>query len=162
MVWIMSTGCVSDLGPNRIRGVNANASKLVLVEGVPGSFHPEEEDAQTMRIGRHRFFDGRISMAQSDESKLVQILHAEDSFTPWEEEKLCGGFHPDWAIEETKEGNKTFYLVCFGCHEVIVKSDGSYGLNRRFDMTKDAYEELQKILNPYHVKSSPGASRLGG
>ncbi len=45
-----------------------------------------------------------------------------DGFEAWTAEKLCGGFHPDWAVVWTTPEGPLEVLVCFGCDEVKVFS----------------------------------------
>ena len=52
---------------------------------------------------------------------LVQRLFTEKStFTPYGGPKLCGGYHADFAVQLDAPKRAVEFMVCLGCHEVLL------------------------------------------
>jgi hypothetical protein len=98
------------------------AEKLMIYEGLP---HPgtkrelarrEMQRKDVIEIGGHSFYTPAVPAKDPD--GLKKLLGDPKSTKLYGGAKLCGGFHPDYAIV-WESGGKTFHaLVCFGCHEV--------------------------------------------
>jgi len=63
--------------------------------------------------------------------------------------KACGEFHPDYCLSWTVNARRYNALICFGCHEIILETEGKAF---RYDLDEKAYEALEKSLTPYRVK----------
>ena len=123
----------------------------IVFEGLPRFSKHEIENASsdTLSIGEFTFYAAPISLSPVDDNQIRDVLGSVKSFTKWRGEKLCGGFHPDWAIEYQGGEVGIIYLVCFGCDEVKILTDE--GNRFRLDVKKEPYTILQNTLNEYHV-----------
>lgn len=150
-------GCISDTTPHSVATiatdlddsgtVEAN-SILTAIEGLPRFPNTASVDGDTYKIREYSFYNGRISLPPEDEKRVITILESKHSYEP-HTEKLCGGFHPDWAIEIDSRFGPTVYLICFGCDEAIVMEGiGGYF---PYDLADDARDALYDILITYHV-----------
>lgn len=98
------------------------AEKLMVYEGLP---HPgtqrdlarrEMQREDVTKIDGHPFYTP--AMPAKDLDGLGNLLGDPKSTMLYQGAKLCGGFHPDYAIV-WESGGKTFRaLVCYGCGEV--------------------------------------------
>jgi hypothetical protein len=127
--------------------------KIVLYEGLPHQFYEpkqlaEESKKPTITKGGFPFYKDPLPLKEADAKTLGVILANPDLFRPFEGEKKCGGFHPDYAIVVSSKGEEITYLICFGCHEAKV-----FGPDRpetRYDLVRDATNPpLSAILKPY-------------
>ena len=161
-------GCIGDTAPNARSPHEAGTSAaeraddrvvtslpaITAIEGLPhpfdSAFTTEKAKDNIHSISEHLFYDGRISLSADDHSQVRNTLEEKDSYAPHTEEKLCGGFHPDWAVEIGTGAGKTVYLICFGCHEVIVLE--GVGGDFHYDLADEAYDLLRRTLATYHVK----------
>ena len=81
-----------------------------------------------------------------DTEVLRVLLRKEGALTPWGGEKMCGGFHPDFAITWKVEERDVSLMVCFTCHEAIFVSSAG---NLNYDLPKESYEALKTELEKF-------------
>lgn len=55
---------------------------------------------------------------------MVDLLSQQGSFSPYTGPKQCGGYHADFAAKLDFGGKHVWLLVCLGCEEVLIYSDG--------------------------------------
>lgn len=139
---------------NRIRMAIVASARVNVYEGLPhGMFEREllaEESKRkdTEGIGSYRFYSPAVAAA--DPAAIKRILSSAESIRVFEGEKLCGGFHPDYAVEWFGEDGSRYHAqICFGCHEIIY-SDGKK--EYRYDLENEPFQKLRKELAPYAKK----------
>ena len=69
-----------------------------LVHGFAGQLAVREGGSGSQRQPCLHLPCPRVRSAQDAES-LVNVLSSADNYGTWSGPKLCGGFHPDWAVE---------------------------------------------------------------
>ncbi len=126
--------------------------KITLYEGLPHQMYEAESLAKelkkpTIEKGEFPFYRDPLALKEADARELGAILTDPDTIRPFEGEKKCGGFHPDYAIVVSARGEETNYLICFGCGEAkVCRPDRS---ESRYDLGHDAKSRLSVILKPY-------------
>lgn len=170
LVAVALSGCVSSLEDELLRPQKEDrtlkdvsqfftavllADSVAVYEGLP---HPMwEEPAYATEVKRrdlvwfegYPFYATALSIPQEEQKKLVAIALRKEAHIRYSGFKMCGGYHPDYAIVWEKDGKKSGSLICFGCHEW--KHFTSRGRIYE-DMEPVAYEELRDILSKYVVR----------
>lgn len=94
---------------------------------------------------------------------IQETLLDPGSFRPYSGPKLCGGYHADFAAcLRASDGTEYWFLVCFGCHEVLCFS-GSHELH--CEMESDAMVSLEQAwesIAEAQERDDPGATRPYG
>jgi hypothetical protein len=140
------------------------ADRLTLFEGLPHQLierellASERKTKQTVDLHGYPFYSEPLALMPEDAEKLKALLGDATRFASFSGEKRCGGFHPDYAVEWTVEGQVYHCLVCFGCGEV--KIYGPLG-ESRFDMERDTEKRLRSVLWAYE-KNRPAAKHVPG
>jgi hypothetical protein len=133
--------------PTRLR----NGETLLLHEGLPHqtwertALEKELKKSHDIILG-HAFYSRKPPLNVSDAESLAALLNDSDTFDTYHGPKACGGFHPDFAVEFVAQ--KRTYLLCFGCHEVIVLHDSTEQI---YDLSKEAHEKLKALLSNYRL-----------
>lgn len=134
-------------------------STAVLLEGLP---HPafesellEKEKASkpVQQLHGYPFYEEALALRPEDAKRLAQVLSEGGSLKPFEQEKKCGGFHPDYAVEWRTGADARRALICFGCDEVKLFGPG---VESRHDLSAGASKELEEVLGGYR-KNRPAA-----
>lgn len=136
------------------------AGTVALHEGLPHQMferellRQEKETKQVRIIHEYPFYEQPLEMAAEDARAITAILDDPASygtFWPVLSEKLCGGFHPDYAVEWRRGQDSYHALLCFGCGEVEL-----FGplLGSRHDLR--AEEKLKAILLKYRRSRPTG------
>ncbi|NJK91204.1 MAG: hypothetical protein HC904_04820 [Blastochloris sp.] len=129
------------------------ASTLRVYEGLP---HPlferelmqrEEARLDVVRLGGFPFYSPAIPARLPDE--LRTGLADPASLRPFGGEKLCGGFHPDYAVAWPGPKGEQTVLICFGCKEIQWLEEGRM---LRYDLTPEALAVLKRALAPHAVQ----------
>ena len=139
---------------SEIRLAIAQAAKLTVYEGLPHQMFErdllvaESKRKDTEMIGSFRFYNP--SIAVNNPKTLQRILASSDTIQIFQGEKLCGGFHPDYAVQWADEAGISFNAqICFGCQEIIY----SVGKNQyRYEISEDAIGQLRNELVTYANK----------
>lgn len=137
------------------------AEALKLWEGLP-HHHNEAEaleqelaEKETFELHGHPFYAEPLELNDGDRAKLQEIVAGERFVKPFLNEKKCGGFHPDYAVQWTAGGEEYTLLLCFGCCEVKVVGPGG---STRYDIADDdIYPLLRAYRNQRPEPYSPGA-----
>lgn len=101
----------------------ASAESVTIYEGLPHQMWDEElyaieaKRADILWLQGYPFYDRPLEVAAGEKKKLTTIVLRKESHVPFRGYKLCGGYHPDYAIVWEKNGAKSGSLICFGCHE---------------------------------------------
>lgn len=166
---ILLTGCSSPdeqtpLGKevsSKIRQAIKDSAHIYVHEGLPHQMFErdllatESQRTDTIEIGSFRFYTPSVSA--SNPNLLKSILSSADSIILHEPNtfKLCGGFHPDYAIEWFGPNRKRYHaLICFGCADIIY-TDGEN--NFSYELEKEAYKTLKDTLSHYSKKRPTSA-----
>jgi hypothetical protein len=159
---VLLAGCLSAKQPapaseeasSKIRKAMAEATTVNVHEGLPHQMFErdllasESKRKDIEKIGSFRFYTPAV--AATNPEMLKRILSSSDTIQVFGGEKLCGGFHPDYAVQwSSEDGSRFFAQICFGCHEIIY-SDGKN--EYRYDFENEPYEKLKKELAPYAKK----------
>lgn len=135
-----------------------NPDRITLYEGLPHQLYEsaklaQEKQKSTIEKGGFPFYRDPLALKDADARALGAILANAGTFQPFGGEKKCGGFHPDYALVASSNGEEVTYLICFGCGEVMVYGSGRS--ETRYDLDRDARTRLGDILKPYQ-KNRPG------
>ena len=130
-------------------------SKLTLFEGLPHqSFEKDlletEVDSKNteLRFGAY-FYVAANPVSIEDAAVLRRILSTSETFTGYPQPKLCGAFHPDYALLWDDAVHEVEFHICFGCHEMKIFSDGK---KRYCDIDALTFIKLKELLSEYRVQ----------
>jgi hypothetical protein len=143
---------------DRFTAAIASADRMTLLEGLPHQ-HFERELLESERRSKpvreldgYPFYQAPLALSAADAKRLMLLLSDPATFQRFSGEKLCGGFHPDHAVE-WQQGSRSYRaLLCFGCHEVKLSGPG---IDQRYDLTDAAAGELKALLSPYRQNRPP-------
>ena len=134
----------------------------LLFEGLPHqtweaeALESELASKDTIILGSYPLYDEVRVASEEMTRQLVSILSLPGNLTKWRGVKLCGGFHPDWAITfESKAGILDVFL-CFGCQELRLFPRGQEDFFLA-DFTTEAEEQLKTLLSPFNKHRPPRA-----
>jgi hypothetical protein len=151
------TGCASDRRLSDVTGflsAVALADEVLVYEGLPHQmwdrdlYRHELARSDLVRFHGYPFYAKPLAVTAEEKKALTAIAQRKDAHVPYGGAKLCGGYHPDYAIVWTRAGQQSGSLICFGCHEW--KNFTPEGLLYE-DMTQSAYNELKAILGKHVV-----------
>lgn len=134
--------------------VVSQSSAAALLEGLP---HPgfETEDFKVERqrsdvrlVASFPFYVRPLTLDLELQAALRATLSSTAALLPFTGEKLCGGFHPDYAVEWTGNEGQAHSLICFGCGEVVTAAAGS---SVRSDLAGPAHVTLHRLLRKFKV-----------
>jgi hypothetical protein len=131
-----------------IRPFSADSS-LEIYEGLPhpkwhGEHYKKDLAAKPIRrIEGHEFYKQRILPGEELQNQLREVCAAGSSYRTFSGQKLCGGFHADYALCWSHRKGFVNILVCFGCEEVWMVSE-TVGVQA--DLSSDAVKSLAKLL----------------
>lgn len=130
-----------------------NAESFALYEGLPHQFseaallRSELASKETLRIERFDFYKKAVPITPTDLDALVQLASSSSTYVTFSGPKLCGGFHPDFALTWSNGGTRTSLLLCFGCGEMFFY-DGARNL--LLNLRHESSEQFGEILHKYH------------
>ncbi|MEO7676825.1 MAG: hypothetical protein ABIV39_08705 [Verrucomicrobiota bacterium] len=93
-----------------------------VLKGLPHNYFNEKKfvhelwNSSNISIHGYRFYKTPLESNKEFESVLYSLMTDQKSFTPYLGPKLCGGYHADFAVQF----DDFWYLVCLGCHEVLL------------------------------------------
>lgn len=131
-----------------------SAERLVVYEGLPnkswggGLYRAELERTDLIEVKNYHFYAAPLVINADDMVALNALLKRDPLFVEWGGMKLCGGYHPDFALE-WRDGDKSYFaLICLTCHEVKM-----YGPDGRLyaDIADETYVVIKTILGKYRV-----------
>jgi hypothetical protein len=109
----------------------------------------ELKRSDLIRIEGYPFYAVPLTVTPDEKTKLTEIVLRKEGHVPFRGPKLCGGYHPDYAIVWEHDGKKSGSLICFGCHEW--KNFTPRGRLYE-DLSQSAYADLKSILSKYVVQ----------
>jgi hypothetical protein len=130
-----------------------DSKDLIIYEGLP---HPEEatrlarelKEKKHFQLHGYPFYEEPLEVSAVDREKLVEILKTDDTFLAIQRLKLCGGFHPDYAVAWTVDGVEHSILLCFGCYDAdFYKGDETF----KYEIVGDSSNKspLDVLLSAY-------------
>ena len=130
-----------------------NAKSFRLFEGLPHQFseavmlRSELASKDTFRIWEFDFYSAPVPTSPSDLQVLTRLASSSDTYVTFGGPKLCGGFHPDFALTWNDGTKRTSLLLCLGCSEMLFIND-----DRKFLVTirHEFWEQFRDILDKYH------------
>jgi hypothetical protein len=119
-----------------------------VVEAFPGlphnhgdseAFVQELWGSDNQSIHGYRFYSEPLKLSSEFKQVVHDLLTDPSTFTAYGGPKLCGGYHADFAVQFDSSGQQYWFLVCFGCHEVLCFSKGEELIS---DLDSDAVKAL--------------------
>ena len=128
-----------------------SGAQLEIYRGIPrGKFYEVEEAVGSGNDGHKRyirrygaFFYSQAEVPErSDAKKLLAMVKNPQSFRKFGGFKLCGGFHPNFALVWTKDEITVELHVCLTCHEIKLFQSR---LEIYCEMDDDAYQQFLQL-----------------
>jgi hypothetical protein len=132
-----------------------------LLEGLPHQLferdlmESERRTKPVRELDGYLFYEEPLSPSREDANRLTQVLSERETFERFSGEKLCGGFHPDYAVEWRKGSSSYRALLCFGCDEAKLFGPG---IDERHDLSARGRHEIKALLAK-HRKNRPARTR---
>ncbi|QJE97606.1 hypothetical protein [Luteolibacter luteus] len=123
--------------------------KIYLHEGLPkegtAAFDDAVRDGTARELGRFYFYQPYRDpgIDEKESATLKELLLDGDTLHPWEGEKECEGFHPDYAVRWGNDENPAVLQICLGCGEAILLQSNK---ELRYDLGLKAQEDFKKLL----------------
>ena len=136
------------------------AEKVFLYEGLPHPqgeselFERERRSVVPLAFAGYDFYENPLPLTEKQMLELNAAFGSPEVFQPVRK-KLCGSFHPDYAVEWKRHGRVYQALVCFGCEEVKFLGKGIV-LDRDFE--DGEFKKIQGLLTQ-HRKYRPLPAR---
>jgi len=136
-----------------LRNTIMKSDKVFVYEGLPHQMFEsdllksEKKEKDTTTIAVYPFYTPKTQVEGGVISTLKTIISDSGNYTQFTGEKLCGGFHPDYAVEWSDGDNRYSILLCYGCSEVLLL-DGKRSYRYDFRFT----DKLKKLLSTYSSK----------
>lgn len=128
-----------------------SGAQLEIYRGIPRAKVSDVEDAlgsrnaghnRYIRRYGHAFYSQAVVAERNDAEKLLAIVKDPQSFRKFGGFKLCGGFHPNFALVWTKDEIAVEIHICLTCHEIkFFKSR----LEIYCEMDDDAYQQFLQL-----------------
>jgi hypothetical protein len=145
-------------GPRTETTTLKQADRLVLYEGLPHPMYErqaleaEKKAKPTVTLHQFPFYRDPLELKAGDGQRLKALLGDPGSFAVYSGEKRCGGFHPDYAVEWSADGQTHQALICFGCWEIKVYGPKGEAI---YDIRPEARDQLKGLLEPYRKNRPP-------
>ena len=130
-------------------------TKHRLYEGLPHQYWRKNELESERRLKRTIKMQGFDFYAQPNQLAEIDLVAIRDilvnpkAYETYRSGKLCGGYHPDFALVwQCSDGDLQFH-VCFGCEEVKVRQGNRLA---HCDLSWDAANALKKTLQKYQFQ----------
>lgn len=141
---------------SKIRASLKDQKNLTVFEGLPHQgweaalLKSEIASKDAKKIHGFHFYSKALTPNAGDLKVLIKALSDEDGIIDnggWVSVKLCGGYHPDYAVQWTDSKGGNFHAqICFGCHEIKIYSDN---IQLHADLNLGVYKILKKTLTSY-------------
>ena len=144
---------------SRLIGSLDSGAKLEIYRGIPrGKFFEVEEALGSGNDGHKRyirrygaFFYSQAEVPErNDVKELLAMVKNPQSFRRFGGFKLCGGFHPNFALVWTKDETAGEIHVCLTCHEIKLFQSR---LEIYCEMDDDAYQQFLQLGKDLKVGS---------
>lgn len=135
-----------------LMALSPSETRWQIFEGLPHPrvdprFQREAKRSDTIEFLGERFYEKPIDIPLEKVAALCNILGNPESYQQWLGEKLCDGFHADWAVEVITAGESMRFFICFGCHEIKLEMANTV---LRFDMARGVALTLKSELGVLH------------
>ncbi len=133
------------------------ATTLTVYEGLPHQadivqFRHELATKKTVRLQGFSFYQQPLEVFAADAKPLRRLCSDPKSFWSYGGMKLCGDFHPDYALV-WKDGDQVYnFLICLGCHEMRIHGPKGGML---VDIRDDPFNHFKAILLQYREQRPP-------
>lgn len=130
-------------------GALEKAERFTLFEGLPHPRFESKQLATELARQKHRqrngypFYIEPLELTPATLASSLALLRDPSLYTPWNGEKLCGGFHPDYALQFFARGQLYRLLICFGCFEVKLFGGG---VTLRSSLALEPGQKLKEAL----------------
>lgn len=130
------------------------SAAVVIYEGLPkpdleaDQFQAERQSKPTVSIHGFYFYKNPVAFSPADKTAIQSMIANNSLFARWGGEKLCGAYHPDFALEwRDASGEQYDALICFGCGEAKL-----YGARVELycDVARPSLKALRTMLFKYH------------
>ncbi|HEX4985080.1 MAG TPA: hypothetical protein VFV71_03300 [Burkholderiales bacterium] len=137
----------------QFRSAIARIDDVHLHEGLPHQtwesnlFAEELKTKQVHYLKRFPFYKEPFALKMDEAAVFSALMVDLATYRQYSGPNLCGGFHPDFALEWRPQGEASWYaLICFGCQEIKL-----YGPAARYhgDLAEDAFGRLKNLLKPF-------------
>ena len=149
--------------PRAFAGAARQANEVRLYEGLPHQMFErdllaaERRTKAVVELDGYPFYQEPLTLAPQDAESLFARLGNPAAYRAWLGPKLCGGFHPDYAVEWHVGGSRYRALICLGCGEF--KLSGPWP-GWRYNMdAATTHEELRALFKSYQNRRPKGWSR---
>lgn len=159
---LLCFSCRQANNPKILTEAVRRADRVVLYEGLPHQmfesrlFEEERRRKTIQELNGYSFYQEPLALTAKDAKRLSEVLGESATYMPFAGEKLCGGFHPDYAAEWQVGQARYRALICFGCEEVKLLGPR---LDSRNDLDHAAFGKLQELLKGYR-KNRPAKKNL--
>ena len=92
----------------------------------------------------HQFYSAAINTQSSDLTEVVSKVLDARSYRQYPGPKACGGYHADLAVRVDHKNGRSWFLFCFGCHEIILVNES--GDSYIADMNKPFYDFMNSFF----------------
>lgn len=140
-----------------------DADEVLVYEGLPHpAWEPELQAVESrrpdlLRLLDYPFYAQPLPVTDDDLRRLTEVALRSESHVRVRGIKLCGGYHPDYAIVWRSGAKTSGALICFGCHEwKIFTGEGRYYQT----ISDHAYADFHAVLAKY-VARRPQPVRRG-
>ncbi len=145
----------------------SKADKVELYEGLSRgmfTFKAGEKDtledrlkkANAVKLHGFAFYQEALRVKPEDAKKLAELYADPQTFAPFRGYKKCGGFHPDFLIEWTLNGEKFSVMLCFGCHDMETIGPAT---TLFCQITPQGFEQFKTLLDTYKKHPDAGESK---
>ena len=136
---------------NRLEAVLAGIEPKVNVEiyrGIPRPKSPQasaavDEQAKLIRRFYQAFYQKPVSIDGDLQRSLVEVLSNIETYSQFKGFKLCGGFHPDFAVVVKSEEVTVEFQICLTCHEMKIFRNR---VEIYCDLKTTQYKEISALL----------------
>ena len=139
------------------------ATELVVHRGLPRADGVAPATAtppaanDTITLQGYAFEGAAITISPPDVERLRVVLGARSSYASFTENKKCGGFHPDYALQWSDDERRYLTLICFGCDEFKLFGPE---VAERYDMAPGVSAQLRTLLSHPSAPVPAAAAQL--
>lgn len=107
-----------------------------------GSFYAALWFSNIYSYDGYLFEEKKVATSQLFNEVTTSILTSAESYEPYGDPKLCGGYHADYMFTLKENGADYHFMVCFGCHEVLIYTPSC---SRIVDLERESYDKLREV-----------------
>jgi hypothetical protein len=92
----------------------------------------------------HQFYSAAINIPSNDMTEIISKVLDARSYRQYPGPKACGGYHADLAVRVAHKNGRSWFLFCFGCHEIILVNESGHSYIA--DMNKSFYDFMNSFF----------------